>query len=87
MGGYGALRIGMKRPDVFMSLYIMSACCLGANRNPRPDALAAAEAIKTREQAEEAGRGARLRTVGQPRVGGRVVAESGQPAAVSRSSR
>jgi S-formylglutathione hydrolase FrmB len=29
MGGYGALRIGMKRPDVFSSLYIMSACCLG----------------------------------------------------------
>ncbi len=56
MGGYGVLRIGMKRPDVFMSLYIMSACCLGANRNPRPDALAAAEAIKTREQADEAAR-------------------------------
>jgi len=56
MGGYGALRIGMKRPDVFMSLYLMSSCCLGANRNPRPDALAASEAIKTREQAEEAGR-------------------------------
>lgn len=54
MGGYGALRIGMKRPDVFMSLYIMSACCLGANRDPRPDAMAAAEAIKTREQAEAA---------------------------------
>lgn len=54
MGGYGALRIGMKRPDVFLSLYIMSACCLGANRNPRPEAMAAAEAIKTRAQAEEA---------------------------------
>jgi enterochelin esterase-like enzyme len=57
MGGYGALRIGMKRPDVFMSLYVMSACCLTANRNPRPDAMAAVEAIKTREQAEEAARG------------------------------
>ena len=56
MGGYGALRIGMKRPDVFSSLYAMSACCLTANRNPRPDSLAAAEAIKTREQAEEAAR-------------------------------
>ena len=54
MGGYGALRIGMKRPDVFSSLYVMSACCLAANRNPRPDAIAAAEAIKTRAQAEEA---------------------------------
>jgi S-formylglutathione hydrolase FrmB len=54
MGGYGALRIGMKRPDVFLSLYLMSSCCLTANRNPRPDAMAASEAIKTREQAVEA---------------------------------
>jgi len=28
MGGYGAVRIGMKHPDVFGSLYVMSACCL-----------------------------------------------------------
>lgn len=28
MGGYGALRIGMKHPDVFSSLYSLSACCL-----------------------------------------------------------
>jgi enterochelin esterase-like enzyme len=54
MGGYGALRIGMKRPDVFGSLYLMSSCCLGANRNPSAQSMAAAEAIKTREQAEEA---------------------------------
>ena len=32
MGGYGATRIGMKHPEVFGSLYIMSACCL----SPRP---------------------------------------------------
>jgi enterochelin esterase-like enzyme len=30
MGGYGTLRIGMKRPDVFSSLYAMSSCCLSA---------------------------------------------------------
>ena len=54
MGGYGALRIGMKRPDVFVALYIMSACCLTANRNPQPEAMKAAEAITTRAQAEEA---------------------------------
>jgi hypothetical protein len=35
----------------------MSACCLTANRNPQPEAMAAAEAITTRAQAEEAGRG------------------------------
>ncbi len=56
MGGYGAVRIGMKRPDVFSSLYIMSACCLTANRTPRAEAMAASEAIKTRAQAEEASR-------------------------------
>jgi S-formylglutathione hydrolase FrmB len=28
MGGYGASRIGMKHPDVFGVLYIMSPCCL-----------------------------------------------------------
>lgn len=56
MGGYGALRIGMKRPDVFTSLYMMSACCLTANRNPRPEAMAPAAAITTREQAVEAAR-------------------------------
>jgi enterochelin esterase-like enzyme len=54
MGGYGALRIGMKRPDVFLSLYLMSSCCLAANRNPNPEGMAASEAIKTREQAVEA---------------------------------
>jgi enterochelin esterase-like enzyme len=42
MGGYGALRIGMKRSDVFSSLYIMSACCLGPG-NPSPDILAMLE--------------------------------------------
>jgi enterochelin esterase-like enzyme len=37
MGGYGTARIGMKRPDVFSSMYIMSACCLLNNpAAPRP---------------------------------------------------
>jgi S-formylglutathione hydrolase len=35
MGGYGTIRIGMKRPDVFSSLYIMSACCLMNNPGGR----------------------------------------------------
>ena len=34
MGGYGTIRIGMKRPDVFSSLYTMSACCLINNAPP-----------------------------------------------------
>jgi S-formylglutathione hydrolase FrmB len=35
MGGYGTVRIGMKRPDVYSSLYIMSACCLMNDPTPR----------------------------------------------------
>ncbi len=27
MGGYGTMRLGMKYPGVFSSLYAMSACC------------------------------------------------------------
>jgi S-formylglutathione hydrolase FrmB len=43
MGGYGAIRIGMKRPDVFASLYLLSSCCLmndpaGFARRPPPAA-------------------------------------------------
>src|SRR5262249_27650490 len=64
MGGYGALRIGMKRPGVFSSLYIMSACCL-ASSDSRPEtmlpaspaeqkSLTSAETITTRQQALQA---------------------------------
>jgi S-formylglutathione hydrolase FrmB len=51
MGGYGATRIGMKHPDVFSSLYIMSPCCLSARAagpaNPQNEK--ALEAVKTPE--------------------------------------
>jgi S-formylglutathione hydrolase FrmB len=57
MGGYGAVRIGMKRPDVFSSLYLMSSCCLTATLTFDPGRMAPAEAIKTREAAADAGRG------------------------------
>jgi S-formylglutathione hydrolase FrmB len=49
MGGYGASRIGMKHPDVFGSLYIMSPCCLSprGSRPSSPEADKALEAVKT----------------------------------------
>jgi enterochelin esterase-like enzyme len=37
MGGYGALRIGMKYPNVFGVLYVMSPCCLSARPAPDPN--------------------------------------------------
>lgn len=55
MGGYGATRIGMKHPDVFGAVYIMSPCCLtprGAGRG-NPEAEAALEAVRTPEQSAE----------------------------------
>ena len=49
MGGYGATRIGMKHPDVFGSLYIMSPCCLAAREAGPANAAneKALEAVKT----------------------------------------
>jgi S-formylglutathione hydrolase FrmB len=51
MGGYGATRIGMKHPDVFGSLYIMSPCCLSARSagNANAENEKALEAVKTPE--------------------------------------
>ncbi|HKV05309.1 MAG TPA: alpha/beta hydrolase-fold protein [Candidatus Acidoferrales bacterium] len=31
MGGYGTMRLGMKYPEAFSSLYALSACCLAPN--------------------------------------------------------
>jgi S-formylglutathione hydrolase FrmB len=51
MGGYGASRIGMKHPDVFGSLYIMSPCCMSARgAGPaNPENEKALQAVKTPE--------------------------------------
>jgi len=49
MGGYGAARIGMKHPDVFGSLYIMSPCCMSPRPAgpPNPELEKSLEAVKT----------------------------------------
>ena len=51
MGGYGASRIGMKHPDVFGSLYIMSPCCMAARGagTGNPEMEKALAAVKTPE--------------------------------------
>jgi enterochelin esterase-like enzyme len=64
MGGYGTIRIGMKRPDVFGSLYIMSACCLmnqpftGGNRGRGGEGARGAAPEGARGAAPEGARGA-----------------------------
>jgi len=51
MGGYGASRIGMKHPEVFGALYIMSPCCMSARgAGPsNPETEKAVEAVKSPE--------------------------------------
>ncbi len=36
MGGYGTLRLGMKYPEVYSSIYAMSSCCLMNNPGTPP---------------------------------------------------
>ncbi|MBV8843235.1 MAG: alpha/beta fold hydrolase [Bryobacterales bacterium] len=50
MGGYGTLRIGMKHPEVFSTLYAMSACCM-LDTAEVTSAMTQVEAIKTKEDA------------------------------------
>ncbi len=52
MGGYGTARIAMKRPEVFSSIYMMSACCLDPMQMT-PEQARAIEAM-TPEQVEAA---------------------------------
>ena len=81
MGGYGTMRIGMKRPDVFAAIYALSSCCLneGTVRPPRGGGPSPAESITQHR-----------RGAGQPRRAGHagarrgVGAEPRQPAALSR---
>jgi len=55
MGGYGTLRIGMKHPEIFSSIYALSPCCLApANSLFTSGTSSAAEAIKTYQEFEKA---------------------------------
>jgi len=52
MGGYGTMRIGMKRPDVFSALYALSSCCLNEGTlRARGTGPSPAEQVKTMEEA------------------------------------
>jgi enterochelin esterase-like enzyme len=56
MGGYGALRIGMKNPAVFSSLYLLNPCCLAPRRGGSGPAegLAQVEAVRSMEDFNKA---------------------------------
>ena len=50
MGGYGTLKLGMKYPGVFSSLYALSPCCLGANLQPNAQSIERAAKVSSAEQ-------------------------------------
>lgn len=47
MGGYGAVRIGMKHPEVFSSIYVLSPCCLTPNLTPANSSMTRAAAVQS----------------------------------------
>lgn len=57
MGGYGTIRIGMKNPDIFSSLYLLSACCMGPSTGfaTNPGAVAVADTVDTFEEIDRQG--------------------------------
>ncbi len=54
MGGYGTVRIGMKHPEVFSSMYSLSACCMPPTMNPQPPLMAEAAKVKSLKEAGSA---------------------------------
>ncbi len=58
MGGYGTLRLAMKYPEVYSSIYAMSSCCLMNNPGaPRPPARASEQNQDKGEKAARSGTG------------------------------
>jgi len=52
MGGYGTIRIAMKRPDVFAAVYALSSCCLNEGTvRARDEGPSPAELVTSIEQA------------------------------------
>ena len=54
MGGYGTLRIGMKYPAVFSSLYSMNPCCMDARLQPSVQVVELAAKVQTAEDMQKA---------------------------------
>lgn len=53
MGGYGTIRLAMKRPGVFSAIYLLSPCCQESNVNPNPGLRRNVQAVERIDQLEE----------------------------------
>lgn len=53
MGGYGTIRLGMKYPDVYAAIYLLSPCCMSENMNSNAGLIKNVTAVTTKEQLAE----------------------------------
>ena len=58
MGGYGTIRLGMKYPEVFSVIYMLSACCMEERISSDPEVRKQIESIRSVEQLADASFGA-----------------------------
>jgi len=54
MGGYGTIRLGMKNPDVFSSIYMLSPCCMDGGVTTNKELMEKIESFTTLDQLEDA---------------------------------
>ncbi|MDZ7606439.1 MAG: alpha/beta hydrolase-fold protein [Cyclobacteriaceae bacterium] len=54
MGGYGTIRLGMKYPEVWSSIYLLSACCMDGVVTNSTEFMNSVEAITTIDQLQSA---------------------------------
>ena len=50
MGGYGTIRLGMKYPEIFGALYLLSPCCMGTNVFFNEGLIKNVNAVKSKDQ-------------------------------------
>ncbi|MGS2761410.1 alpha/beta hydrolase-fold protein [Sinomicrobium sp. M5D2P9] len=54
MGGYGTIRLGMRYPDVFSSVYLLSPCCMEGEVNTNKEFADKMESFTTLDQLKDA---------------------------------
>lgn len=54
MGGYGTVRLGMKHPEVYSAIYLLSACCMEDGGAVSPAVMESCEALTTIDHLDSA---------------------------------
>ena len=60
MGGYGAIRLGMRHPEVYATVYVMSACCMTPTTSVNAERGRLAETLRTPDDVNRADFGTKV---------------------------